>query len=267
MIIYGEYLFLENFIVGALLIFLTGKLIGNTPPIWKIALSASICGLSGFIIFLPIEGVISAVLRIAIGVIVSFASFGRNRILKNSAIFLILTFLSGGVVIALLLWQKQPAITHQGIIYMDAVTYLKLICFGILAFGFTYWFIKLIRRRTEDIAMRGKVKIVIGDKNYDFEGYVDSGNSLRDPITGKPAVLLDKKGASKLPFMVSDFKERYMVIPYKAVGVDCGYLEGIRSDEIIFDKKCVIGAPIAFYDGIFEGFDVLINKDFLEKEL
>ena len=44
--------------------------------------------------------------------------------------------------------------------------------------------------------------------------------------------MLDKKGASKLPFMVSDFKERYMVIPYKAVGVDCGYLEGIRNPSL-----------------------------------
>ena len=167
------------------------------------------------------------------GIVTSAAAFGRHELLRKSALLLILTFLSGGAVMALLLWQQEPAITHQGIIYIDAITYFKLICFGILAFGLTYWFVALIRRKNKDIAIRGMVSMVIDDKNYDFNGYVDSGNSLREPVTGKPVVLLDKKGAEKLPFKPSDLWDRYAVIPYRTVGVECGYLESVRSDKII----------------------------------
>ncbi len=264
MIIYGEYLFIENFITGVLLLALTGKLTGRMPARKRLAAGALLCGMSSFIIFLPLDGMISTALRLGAGVMVAAAAFGRHNLIKKSALLLILTFLSGGAVMALLLWQQQPAVAHQGIIYIDAVTYLKIICFGTLSFGLTYWFVILIRKKNKDIAIRGKVSMVIDDKNYDFNGYVDSGNSLREPETGKPVVLLDKKGAEKLPFRPADLWDRYALIPYKTVGVELGYLEGVRSDKITFEKKISEGAFIAFYDGIFGDFEALINKDFLE---
>ena len=67
MVIYGEYLFIENFIAGLLLIFLTGKLTGRMPAKIRILLAAVLCGLSGFIIFLPLNGGWSAVLRLLAG--------------------------------------------------------------------------------------------------------------------------------------------------------------------------------------------------------
>lgn len=264
MVIYGEYLFVENFIVGGLLLALTGKLTGRIPSWKRLLAGAALCGVSSFIIFLPLTGALSTAVRLGAGIVTSAAAFGRHELLRKSVLLLILTFLSGGAVMALLLWQQEPAITHQGIIYIDAITYFKLICFGILAFGLTYWFVALIRRKNKDIAIRGKVSMVIDDQNYDFNGYVDSGNSLREPVTGKPVVLLDKKGAEKLPFKPSELWDRYAVIPYRTVGVECGYLESVRSDKIIFDKKISEGAFIAFYDGNFGDFEALINKDFLE---
>ncbi|MFR2965128.1 MAG: sigma-E processing peptidase SpoIIGA [Anaerovoracaceae bacterium] len=138
--------------------------------------STALCGASSFI-FLPLTGALSTAIRLGAGIVTSAAAFGRHELLRKSALLLILTFLSGGAVMALLLWQQEPAITHQGIIYIDAITYFKLICFGILAFGLTYWFVALIRRKNKDIAIRGMVSMVIDDKNYDFNGYVDSGTA------------------------------------------------------------------------------------------
>ena len=264
MIIYGEYLFVENFIAGGLLLALTGKLTGYIPSMKRLIAGAVLSGIGSFIIFLPLKGVWSVLIRLAIGLITSVAAFGRQELIKKSALLLTLTFLSGGALMALLLWQQEAAVTHQGIIYIDAFTYLKLFCFGILAFGLTYWFVELIRKKNRDIAVKGKVSMTIDNKNYDFRGYVDSGNSLREPVTGKPVVLMDKKGAEKLPFKPSDLWDRYTVIPYRAVGVECGYLEGVRTDRIIFEKKISEGAWVAFYDGVFGDFEVLINKDFLE---
>lgn len=264
MVIYGEYLFIENFITGGLLIAITGKLTGYAPSCGRLLAGAAVCGAGSFMIFLPLKGVVSALARITAALAVSAAAFGRKDLIKKSALLLVTTFLSGGAVMALLLWQQEPAVTHGGIIYIDAITYFKLICFGTLAFGFTYWFVVLIRRKNGDIAVKGKVIVVIGDMKYDFAGYVDSGNSLHEPVSGNPVVLIDKKGAEKLPFKPSDLQDRYAVIPYKTVGVECGYLESVRSDRIIFDKKISEKAFIAFYDGDFEGFEILINKDFSE---
>ena len=234
MVIYGEYLFIENFIAGLLLILLTGKLTGRMPAKMRILLAAVLCGLSGFIIFLPLNGGWSAVLRLLAGTLCAAAAFGLRGIVKTTGLFLALTFLSGGAVMALLLWRQQPAVSHQGIIYMDAVTYFRLLC------------------------------LIIDGKSYFFEAFVDSGNCLREPVTGKPVVLLDNRGASRLPFGAKDMPSRYRIIPYHGVGVEAGSLEALRTDEIIFEDHKTEGAYIAFYKGRFEGFEVLMNRDFLE---
>lgn len=264
MVIYGEYLFLENFIVGMLLIILTGKLTGYMPRAFRMAIGAAICGISGFIIFLPLSGALSAAGRILTGFACVAAAFGFKDIIKTTGIFLILTFMSGGMVIALLLWQQEPVVSHQGIIYMDAVTYFKLLCMGILAFGFTYWFVKLIRRRNMDAKMKGKVCLTIEGKNYYFKAFVDSGNCLREPLTGKPVILIDKTGAAKFPFAASEMPMRYRVIPYKAVGVERGSLDSIRADRIVFENHRIEDVYVAFYQGTFGDFEVLMNREFLE---
>ena len=264
MIIYGEFLFAENFITGLLLIMLTAWLSGRRPRVWRIALAAVLCGLGGFIIFLPLRGTASAAARLATGLICAAAAFGRRDIVKTAGIFLALTFLSGGAAVALLLWRQEPAIAQQGIIYVEAATYLWLISVGTLAFGLTYWFVRLIRRRGADLAARGRVCLVIDGRRYFFRAFVDSGNSLREPLTGRPVVLLDEKGAARLPFGAADLPARYRVIPYRAVGVDGGSLEGLRTDRIIFGHRRIEEAYVAFYRGTFGDFEVLLNKDFLE---
>ncbi len=264
MVIYGEYLFAENFIAGLLLILLTGKVTGYIPSAARTLMAAVLCGLSGFMIFIPLGGLLSAAVRIGTGMACAAAAFGLRNILKTSAVLLVLTFLSGGAAMAILLWRQEPVITHQGIIYMDAVTYLWLLFSGILAFGITYWFVKLIRTRTCDIAARGKVCLVIDGKTYYFKAFADSGNHLREPMTGKPVVLIDEKGAQKLPFKVWDLPQRYRVIPYKTVGVDKGSLDGLRTDMIMFRHHRIEEAYVAFYQGTFGDFEVLLNRDFLE---
>ena len=64
MVIYGEYLFVENFIVGGLLLALTGKLTGRIPSWKRLLAGAALCGASSFIIFLPLTGALSTAIRL-----------------------------------------------------------------------------------------------------------------------------------------------------------------------------------------------------------
>lgn len=264
MVIYGEYLFIENFVAGIFLIIMTARLTGQKPAAIRIIMGAFLCGISGFIIFLPASGVLSSILRVAACFACVASVFGIKDIVKTAGLFLILTFASAGGVMMLLLWRKTPVISHQGIIYMDALTYLRLLCFGILIFGFVYWFVKLIRRYGRDIAIKGKVCFIIDGKSYFFRAFVDSGNCLKEPLTGKPVILLDRKGASRLPFKAENMPSRYRLIPYRSVGVKSGSLEAVRTDRIIFGEHIFDGGYIAFYEGDFDDFEVLMSREFLE---
>lgn len=267
MVIYGEYLFLENFIVGLILLTLTGRLTGKTPVKLRLAAAAAICGAEAFLIFVPIDWPLSAIVRICAAAVCAAVAFGRKKIVITGTLFLVLTFLSGGIVMAVTLWKEQPAVTHQGTIYMDAVTYSWLMCAAAVAFGITYWFVRLIRKRGSDMAVRGQVCLVIEGKSYYFSAFVDSGNSLREPLSGSPVILIDERGAGRLPFRAKDLPSRYRVIPYRAVGTDKGSLEGIRTDRVVFEGISVENACVAFYRGDFRDFEVLLNRDFLERGL
>lgn len=264
MTIYGEYLFIENFITTLLLLFLTGKLTGYIPKKSRFILGSIIGAVSSFMLVASISVWISIIFRIGAGAMCVWFTFGRKNILAVTTVYFILTFTSGGMVMAILLWMQESAINHQGIVYMESVTYFRLLSMGILAFGFTYWFIKLVRKRSIGTSVIGTVSLVIENKKYTFRAFVDSGNSLKEPLSGKPVVLIDRKGAEKLPFEPSNFPKRYGLIPYKAVGVDYGVLEGIRTDKIIYNKCVFLGAYVAFYEGVFGEYEILLNKDFLE---
>ena len=284
MVIYLEYLFLENFLTGGLLLLLTSKLAGHSPSRIRLILGSVISGIGGFTIFIPAAGFGGAVIRLAAAVLICtvvFAGGGSEsgvkpaKIVKLTLLFLALTFLSGGAAMAFTLWRQIPAVSGNGALYLEPLTYGTLICLAVPAFGLTYIFVKLVRKRQMETITRGKVCLTIKGKVYSFEALADSGNSLREPLTGRPAALIDRKGAAKLSFRPEDAEtgrdetmaDRLVIIPYKAVGTEKGILKGIRTDSITFREKEMKGAVLAFYDGDFGDFEVLLSREVLNEEI
>ena len=280
MVIYLEYLFLENFLTGGLLLLLTSKLSGHSPSRTRLILGSVISGLGGFTIFIPAAGFGGAVIRLAAAVLICTVVFAEKqakplKTIKTTLIFLALTFLSGGAAMAFTLWRQIPAVSGNGALYLEPLTYGTLICLAVPAFGLTYIFVKLVRKRQMETITRGKVCLTIKGMVYSFEALADSGNSLREPLTGRPAALIDRKGAAKLSFRPEDAEtgrdetmaDRLVVIPYKAVGTEKGILKGIRTDSITFREKEMKGAVLAFYDGDFGDFEVLLSREVLNEEI
>ena len=280
MVIYLEYLFLENFLTGGLLLLLTSKLSGHSPSRIRLILGSVISGAGGFTIFIPAAGFGGAVIRLAAAVLICTVVFAEKqakplKTIKTTLIFLALTFLSGGAAMAFTLWRQIPAVSGNGALYLEPLTYGTLICLAVPAFGMTYIFVKLVRKRQMETITRGKVCLTIKGMVYSFEALADSGNSLREPLTGRPAALIDRKGAAKLSFRPEDAEtgrdetmaDRLVVIPYKAVGTEKGILKGIRTDSITFREKEMKGAVLAFYDGDFGDFEVLLSREVLNEEI
>ena len=70
MVIYLEYLFLENFLTGGLLLLLTSKLAGHSPSRIRLILGSVISGIGGFTIFIPAAGFGGAAIRLAAAVLI-----------------------------------------------------------------------------------------------------------------------------------------------------------------------------------------------------
>ena len=281
MVIYGEYLFLENFITGGILLLFTGKLLKCKISKLRLLLGAALCGAAGFAIFISVSPPVGVLIRIGIaGAAVLFGFGGIDSpkgLMVRTSVFMALTLVSGGLVMALVLWQKIPSISGAGALYLPPMTYMRLMWAGSLALGFSYWTIRLIRTSRLDMKLCDVAEVEIDGKRFLLKAMIDTGNYLKEPVSGKPVALIAKGAAKKL----GDFgspgspkspentksRERYRLIPFHSVGNRNGMLEGIRTDCIYFRGNQIKNAVIAFYDGNFEESDILLGRDFLDRGL
>ena len=268
MTVYIEYLFLENFITGLLLLYFTLRLMegpGDAPPCWwRIGTAGILCGGSGFCLFFSLNTAAGLLLRIAAGFLICLTAFGRQHIFKKTCFFLTISFLSGGTAMALFLWMQIPALSGYGALYLESMTWIRLFLCGIPAMVLTAWFIKKIKRKRQlDFAL-GMAEVELEGRRYSLKAYVDSGNCLSEPISRRPVILIDQKGAGVLPFAKDTCPERFTVVPYQAVGIESGLLEGIRLDCIRFGNRTLENVIMAYYDGNFDGFEILLHRDIIE---
>lgn len=266
MIIYSEFLFIENFITGGLLLLLTAMMFGEKPPKRRILLAAILCGAAGFTVFVAAAGFSALFLHMGIAAAVTAVTFGigtPKALAAKTVVFLALSLLSGGAVMAIMLWQEAPALSGAGVFYIQPLTYLRLICFGTIAFGFAYHAVRITKNLRIRSELCGTAYVTVDEERFEFSAMIDTGNYLKEPISGRPVVLIGKSAAKKLQTCIR--QDRYILIPFSGAGVKNGILEGIRSDSISFGGSDAVNAVLAFYDGDFEESDLILGRDFLDR--
>ena len=273
MIVYAEYLFLENFITGLLLLLFTSRLAGgsgnyaddgHTAKLPRFIFGAVLSGFSAFILFLPLSPAGAYLIRGMCAFAICRIGLGRPAVLKKTLIFLILSFLTGGAAMALFLWQQIPALSGNGILYLESMTYVSLICCGAPAMAGACWFIRLIRKQRTAESFSGEAELELDRMVCRMRAWVDSGNELKDPVSGRPVILIDRKGRQLLPFRKEDYEVRFAAVPYRAVGTESGILQGIRLDSVKYKGIRIKGAVLAFYEGEFDGFEILLHREMAE---
>ena len=113
-----------------------------------------------------------------------------------------------------------------------------------------------------------QVRLRLGDRSARVPALVDTGNSLRDPLTNRPVLVVNWQLAQQiLPRSVQPLLSetafsdpaqlleqlhqaapelQLRLIPYRAVGVAHAMLLAVRCDEIVIGKKQQPGALAAF---------------------
>ncbi len=93
------------------------------------------------------------------------------------------------------------------------------------------------------------VTICYGGKRAEVTALVDTGNTLRDPLSGRPVLVVDETVAAKLAGFTSQQLSHPVetlasgtfsglrLIPYTAIGNTAGMLLGVRPDSIVIDGK------------------------------
>ena len=196
-----EYVFLDNFIIDCILMTLARKGLKLQTKKFRIVLSALFGATVAVLLPLLKLGVaIGFALKMPIGLLIVLLS-GKFRNIKEYVkcfyLFLFFTFCFGGGV-TVVFWGL--GLSFDPISYSNS---LETPIFLILAIAIGLYFliektVRVFYRKREVNKFTYKCQAEIGGKNFEFIGFLDSGNSLIYKETESPIVICSKKFGEKL---------------------------------------------------------------------
>ena len=220
--IYLDVLMMLNFLVDLLLLVGTNRLSGHPPGAKKALPAALLGGIYGGVCLLPGLAFLGGLFwRCVFWGLMSLVAFGWD--LGRGFLFVLLSMALGGMVSLLNQGGFMALVLSAG-----AIT-------GLCLLGF-----------------RGKVgaqrfvpvTISCGGKTASVTALVDTGNTLRDPVSGKPVLVVDETVAGEISALTQAQLRNpiatlsqypgcgYRLIPYSAVGCPGGMLLGLRPDSL-----------------------------------
>ncbi len=268
MVIYLDILFLVNAIVTYLLIISTAVILKVHIARWRVFISSFAGGVYSFSIFLNINPIFGFFIKTAVCfilVIISFGFRGIKQILKNSMVFLAVNFVFAGIILAAsYIFKSNDFYSNMYVSYIN-INPVVLIVFAVIAYILVFIFEKYILTYIN----RSKfycVSVYISGREYKLNAYMDTGNSLTEPFSGNPVIII-KSGI--IDFKSIAFKR---VIPYEVLNTS-GILSAVKPEKIkiCWDNKFVETSDvyIAENDNLLRNsnYDLILNPRVLsEKE-
>ena len=233
--LYVDVLFLVNFMMDYLLLLLVKKMLRCTATHGTIFLGAALGSfLTCVIVVLPIPyAVLKFVLfHMVVNTFMIRAGLKIKNMREFAKAYIMLYiggFMLGGVLEAL----------HQ---YVRVTSLFFAIAVGGYHIVSKLWdFIAAVHRINQ---YQCKVDLYLGEKRCQVTGIIDTGNGLRDPISGMPVNILDKTVARQFLGDIKMSQVRY--VPYHSIGKKEGVLIALAIDRMCVHKEnaCWIQKPL-----------------------
>ena len=213
MVIYVDMVFLLNAFLDFILLLSVNVILSRNIKIKRIILGSLIGSISIILLFININGVISFVFKILLGLFMILVTFGYHSLtytFNNLFYLYTLSFSVGGVMYLL----------------MDKGYYnYFILIIGFIVVLFIY--IKQTKNYQNNYSNYYIVEIFIHDKKYLVTGYLDTGNKLYDLYQHRPVVILNKKIKYNL--------NEVIYVPYVTLSEN-SVLKCLKTDKIIINK-------------------------------
>ncbi len=254
MIIYGEMLFIENAVIGAVLLYLTGNICGMTfggkTAKARLLAGSLMCGVFSLVIFLNAKGWIMILMEFFFAAAVCAVVFGlqgrhfsksmRSFVLRRIIVFILITYFMGGITMGLLLLVQQQGIYTAAGIYTGDMKAAMLTIFIMLGYMTVKQTAKTIRTIKLYEEHSYQIKLRSGERELTARGFLDTGNHLRDPVSGKPVSVASEGLWEKMKTGGLVSENKFTLIPYETVGGK-GLLEAVRMSHAELAAEPIMG--------------------------
>ncbi len=249
-VVYIDLLFLLNLIANYLLLLAAGRMSGAVLRRWRIGLGAAAGALYAVLVFLPgLEWLAFWLCKMACGVLMALIAYGGERYLLRVTVFFFgASAALAGAVLGLEMLGSVSLTLEHGVFYSKLDIRLLL-----LLFVACYFVLSLFFRRTGRYSGRELVRleVTLDRGTVSLTALVDTGHSLTDTATNRPVVVAEAQALSGLLPAWADAAQpirsverchasgsrQARLIPYRAVGVECGMLLALRTQGVRVGEK------------------------------
>jgi len=250
-VVYIDALFLLNLVTNYFLLLASAKLAGEVIHRLRLAAGAAAGAIYACLLFLPGMGfLVHPLSKLCVAVIMVLLAFGGSRrLLRLVIVFFCLSFALAGGVLAIGLMGGKGLSLKNGVLYsaMD----VKMIALS--AAGCYVIFTAVFPRVAKQVKGREVLPAVLryGERKVTLLVLVDTGNTLSDPVTGRPVLVANFENVAPLippgvSLIAGDLSDpvktlqrlaeqgvgnSFRLLPYQAVGVECGLLLALRLDN------------------------------------
>jgi len=288
MILYADMLFLVNLIMNVFVLWVVSKATRNKQKMrWLLAGAGVMSLLHTLLITIEalrfVNVALSSVVILAAGVLLTFRPGGVKTFVKLTLVSYCIAFAVGGLGMSLFFLTGIPYAIYfiaNDVGFAQAISW-QLVLAGMAA---SYVLIKLglkiLERHGLKRQMLCNVQIFVGEVAATFEALVDTGHSLKEPLSQSPVIIAEFEHVKEfLPdglkilfyekresaaFSTDNaeentFYKRIRMIPFTSLGRNNGMLIGFRPDSVMVEGATKPSAVIGIYndklchDGRYQG--------------
>ena len=244
-VVYIDLLFLLNLTANYLLLLAAGRMCGRVLRRWLLALGAALGAGYACALFFPGLGWLGAPpCRVCAGVLMALTAYGTQRGLARVTLcFFGASAALGGLVWAAELLGGHSLSLERGVLYsyvdLRLLLLLLVLCYGVLSFLTD----RAFRHRGAELV---SVTVRLGANTVKLTALQDTGNTLTDPVDNSPVLVAEgercktllpldvplDRPAEALARLGEAGARGWRLLPYRAVGVDCGLLLAVRADSV-----------------------------------
>lgn len=255
--IYADEMLFINFVINMAAVLISERIINKKAGIIrKVCISILIALISFIAVVSPFRVYINFLSVTALDMLMAILLFSPVRLrdfLKYTFVIRFSSVLINEAYLLIMQYMKYSCFTYI-LISGAALAYISVVLLKYIARENTYYY---------------NVNIVCNDKSVNTIGFVDTGNSLVEPISQKPVIIAEfsairellpdnlvyiydnKKECSLLEIIeaITDdsFRKNIRIIPFKSIGNENGMLIGFVADKVNIDGNCIKKPVVAIY--------------------
>jgi len=262
--IYIDVVLIENLIMNYIILLATGIILKIKIKHLRL-ITASLIGAIYTILtyVITIQIYSNFFLKFILSMMIIYVAYNPpnvKKMWKYLLVFYLTSFVFGGAAFALIYIVKPQDILMKNGLFLGTYPLKNVVLAGIVGFISVTTTFKIVKNKITKKDIYKEIKIEMNGKQIHLNAMLDTGNMLKDPITGNPVIVvekiilyeilpkelldnLEKILGGDLKNISEKVKDKYIkklkFIPFSSLGRQNGMLVGIKPDfvEIVEEQK------------------------------